>query len=84
MEFKQLDLFGNETAITVNTRSYPKGTMQNRYGILENKTCGTCANCIAYEHDKRIRHKCTVCDPGQRNATRPKNQACKKYMERFD
>lgn len=84
---KQIDIFGNEISISdlpkpTSGRKYK--TMQQLYGVLEGKTCKTCAHCEKYRYHRKTYYKCELWYVSNSEATdiRLKNVACKKYKEK--
>ena len=83
METRQIDLWGGEHTLIQKERHgrcrYKK--MQEKYGELAGKTCGTCANCVRYCMGKRSVFKCKSWIVTSSAATdiRLKDIACKMY-----
>lgn len=86
MNYGQIDIFGNVvTADELPKRQSNKKykTMQQLHGILDGKTCKTCAHCIKYRYHRKTYYKCELWYVSNSEATdiRLKNVACKKYSE---
>ena len=81
---KQIDIFGNETEVTIpppsGGRRYKR--MQELYGITEGKTCKTCKHLCSYTQS-RWWYKCGLWIRSASQATdiRLKDTACGKYEE---
>ena len=81
---KQIDIFGNEIPVgdlpkPISGRKYK--TMQQLHGVLEGKTCKTCAHCIKCRYHNKTYYKCELWYVSNSEATdiRLKNVACKKF-----
>lgn len=85
---KNLDMFGNEIEVPEPPRGRRKTpTMQEMFGTVENRTCGTCAHCIGYRQS-RVWYKCELWlkhfSGGGHSAAsdiRLKNPACGRWEE---
>ena len=82
----QIDIFGN---VVPPEKMPPKvgnpkfRTMQQLHGVLEGKTCKTCAHCIRYRYHNKTYYKCELWYVSNSEATdiRLKTVACNKYEE---
>ena len=83
MQIRQIDLWGGEHV----TKPIAKGNrylkMQEIYGKIEEKTCGTCANCVRYRVGKRSIFKCKrwIITSSAATDIRLKDCACGMYCE---
>lgn len=82
---KQLDLFGGETEFEKVCRPRKTKTMQEMYGITEEKECRTCTHLYCKQWQRNY-YKCELWDDFFRGSSeasdvRLKSKACGKYAE---
>jgi len=79
-----VNMFGE--TVEIKEPSKKTKTMQERYGVIEGKTCKTCEHCYAAGYSRTF-YKCELWDRFFRGSSeasdiRLKNQACKYYIEK--